>query len=122
MVEKEEVNLLSLLNDIDVDKVGNVLKEFEKYEKILDKASGIVMRLNRIGLLPAVIRILGKDTPNLNEPLPQQSPLNIEAKTAMHLMMFQELNKVSEEVINKMYKSIVEAEVKAKQGAQKKKK
>ena len=109
MGEEESVNLLSMLNDVDVDKVGNVLKEFEKYEKLLDKLSGITMRLNRIGVLPAIIRIAGQKSgiTNIDAPLPQISELNIEAKTPIHLMMFKEINSQPENVILDMYKSAV---------------
>jgi len=106
---EESVNLLSMLNNVDVDKVGNVLKEFEKYEKLLDKVSGITMRLNRIGVLPAIIRIAGQKSgvQNIDAPLPQQSELSIEAKTPIHLMMFKELNKQPEDVISEMFKAAV---------------
>ena len=102
-------NLLSMLNNVDVDKVGNVLKEFEKYEKILDKISGITMRLNRIGVLPAIIRIAGRKSgvENIDAPLPRQSELSIEAKSPIHLLMYKELNKQSEEIIGNMFKASI---------------
>ena len=102
-------NLLSMLNNIDADKVGSVLKEFEKYEKILDKVSGITMRLNRIGVLPAILRIAGqkRGIQNLDAPLPKPSELSIDAKSPVHLLMFKELNNQPEEVIKEMYKQMV---------------
>ena len=109
-------NLLDMMNNIDVDKVGSVLKEFEKYEKILDKVSGITMRLNRIGVLPAILRIAGQKSgiENIDAPLPQQSPLNIDAATPMHLLMFKELNEHPEAVISELYKNAVIAGEKQK--------
>lgn len=114
MTENEDVNLLEMLNNVDVDKVGNVLKEFEKYEKILDKASGIMMRLNRIGVLPAMLRIAGQKSgiANIDAPLPKQSELTIEAKSPVHLMMFKELNTQSETVISDMFKAAILANAK----------
>lgn len=114
MVNEETVNLLDMLKDVDVDKVGSVLKEFEKYEKLLDKVSGIVMRLNRIGVLPAVLRIAGAKTgvQNLNEPLPKPSELSIEAASPTHLLVFKELNKQSEQLLTEMFKRGVLAEAK----------
>jgi hypothetical protein len=102
-------NLLSMMQNLDVDKVGSVLKEFEKYEKILDKVSGITMRLNRIGVLPAIIRIAGvkSGVQNLDAPLPKQSELSIEAKSPVHLIMFKELNNQPEDIISEMYRQIV---------------
>ena len=109
-------NLLSMMNNIDVDKVGSVLKEVEKYEKILDKVSGITMRLNRIGVLPAILRIAGQKSgvKNIDAPLPQQSPLNIEAASSIHLLMFKTLNKQPEEIISELYENAVLASAKLK--------
>jgi hypothetical protein len=102
-------NLLSMMQNMDVDKVGSVLKEFEKYEKLLDKVSGITMRLNRIGVLPAIIRIAGvkSGVQNLDAPLPKQSELSIEAKSPTHLIMFKELNSQPEDIISEMYKQMI---------------
>jgi hypothetical protein len=102
-------NLLSMMQNMDIDKVGTVLKEFEKYEKILDKVSGITMRLNRIGVLPAALRIVGQKSgiENLDAPLPKQSELSIEAKSPVHLLMFKELNTQPEAVISELYKNAI---------------
>ena len=111
-------NLLSMINQVDVEKVGNVLNELSKYEKLLDKVSGIIMRLNRIGVLPAVLRIIGVKTgvgEKLNEPLPQVSPLSIEAKSPSHMLLFKELNKQSEDTVTEILKQSVIAEAKAKE-------
>lgn len=118
----ESENLLSILNSVDVDKVGSVLKEFEKYEKLLDKISGITMRLNRIGVLPAIIRIAGQKSgiQNLDAPLPKQSELSIIANTPTHLMMYKELNKQSEEVIAGMFKAAILQGSKVKGGTSQK--
>ena len=115
MEEAGTSNLLNMMNNVDVDKVGKVLKEVEKYEKILDKVSGITMRLNRIGVLPAVLRIAGQKSgiQNIDAPLPQQSPLSIDAASPMHLLMFKELNAQPEAVISELYKNAVLAGAKA---------
>lgn len=113
--EPGTTNLLDMMNNVDVDKVGNVLKEFEKYEKILDKVSGITMKLNRIGVLPAVLRIAGQKSgiPNIDAPLPQQSVLSIDAASPTHLMLFKELNAQPEAVISELYKNSIIASVKS---------
>ena len=107
--EPGTTNLLDMLSNVDVDKVGKALKEFEKYEKLLDKVSGITMRLNRIGVLPAILRIAGQKSgiKNIDAPLPQQNPLSIDAASPIHLMMFKELNKQPEETIGEMFKAAV---------------
>ena len=109
MGDESPENLLSMMQNMDVDKVGSVLKEFEKYEKILDKVSGITMRLNRIGVLPAILRIAGQKSgiKDLDAPLPRQSPLSIDAASPTHLLMFKELNTQSEEVITEVYKNAI---------------
>lgn len=104
-------NLLGMINGIDIDKVGSVLKEVEKYEKILDKISGMIMRLNRIGVLPAAIRIMAPKGVDIDKPLPTPNELQIIAKSPVHLMMFRELNNQPEEVISGMFKqAIIEGE------------
>ena len=111
-------NLLSMINQVDVEKVGSVLNELSKYEKLLDKVSGIIMRLNRIGVLPAVMRIVGVKTglgEEINKPLPQVSPLSIEAKSPSHLLLFKELNKQNEDSVTEILKQSVIAEAKAKE-------
>lgn len=115
-------NLLDMMSNVDVDKVGKALKEIEKYEKILDKISGITMRLNRIGVLPAVLRIAGQKSgiQNIDAPLPQQSPLSIDAASPMHLLMFKELNAQPEAVINELYKNAVAASIKQETSKEKK--
>jgi len=110
-------NLLSMINQVDVEKVGNVLNELSKYEKLLDKVSGIIMRLNRIGVLPAVMRIVGVKTglgEEINKPLPQVSPLSIEAKSPSHLLLFKELNKQTEDTVTEILKQSIVADTKAK--------
>lgn len=116
MTEEGSQNLLDIMSNVDVDKVGNVLKEFEKYEKILDKISGITMRLNRIGVLPAILRIAGQKSgiENLDAPLPKQSPLNVDAASPMHLLIFKSLNKQPENIIEDMLKTSIILEEKNK--------
>ena len=111
-------NLLSMINQVDIEKVGDVLNELSKYEKLLDKVSGIIMRLNRIGVLPAVMRIVGVKTglgEEINKPLPQVSPLSIEAKSPSHLLLFKELNNQTEDTVTEILKQSVIAEAKAKE-------
>ena len=119
MTEPEE-NLLDMFNRVDTDKVGGVLKELDKYNKILEKISGITMRLDRIGVLPAILRIAGQKTgiENLDAPLPQKSPLSIDASSPTHLLMFRELNQQPEENIIAMFKEAIVAEVKQKKQQQ----
>lgn len=122
----ENTNLMKMLEDVNIDKLGNTLKEIEKYEKLLDKISGLIMRLNRIGVLPAVLRIIGKkaDVTNIEAPLPQISPLSFEAASSTHLLLYKQLNEQPEQVIIEMLKQaiLVEEREKTKRRGKKRKK
>ena len=112
-------NLLGMINGIDVDKVGSVLKEVEKYEKILDKVSGMIMRLNRIGVLPAAIRIIAPKGVDIDKPLPTTNELTLIAKSPVHLLMYKELNEQPEGAITEMFKQSIILNEKAKKGVKK---
>lgn len=115
-------NLLDMLNHVDIDNMSKVLKELDKYEKLIDKVSGLTMRLNKIGVLPAILRIAGQKSgvQNIDAPLPQLSPLSLEATSPTHLMMYRELNKQPEDTITAMFKQAVEIELQEKGKAVKK--
>jgi hypothetical protein len=109
MSEENEVNLLNLIDNVNIDKLSSTLKEIEKYEKLIDKISGIITKLNNIGVIPAIVRIVGKkaDVTNIDAPLPQISPLSIEATSSTHLLLYKQLNEQSEENIANMFKNAV---------------
>jgi hypothetical protein len=106
---ENEVNLLNLIDNVNIDKLSSTLKEIEKYEKLIDKISGIITKLNNIGVIPAIVRIVGKkaDVTNIDAPLPQISPLSIEATSSTHLLLYKQLNEQSEENIANMFKNAV---------------
>jgi hypothetical protein len=102
-----EVSLGSILQGMDVDKVDSMLSTLTKYEKMFDKVSGLVTKLDKIGVIPAIIRVAGvkANIPDLEKPL--VDPLNVHATTGTHLVFFSELNKLPEKIISDMYKQML---------------
>lgn len=102
-----EVSLGSLLQGMDVNKLDSVLSTISKYEKIFDKVSGMITKLDKIGVIPAIIRVAGNkaNIPDLDKPL--VDPLSIHATTGTHHVFFAELNKLPENIIADMYKQML---------------
>jgi hypothetical protein len=102
-----EVSLGSLLQGMDIDKVDGMLNTLTKYEKIFDKVSGLVTKLDKMGVIPAVIRVAGvkANIPDLDKPL--VDPLSVHATTGTHHVFFAELNKLPENIIADMYKQML---------------
>jgi hypothetical protein len=102
-----EVSLGSILQGMDVDQVDSMLSTLTKYEKMFDKVSGLVTKLDKIGVIPAIIRVAGVkgNIPDLDKPL--VDPLTVHAVTGTHLVFFSELNKLPERIISDMYKQML---------------
>jgi len=104
MGEMDTESLLKLLSETDPVKVGDFLKEIEKYEALIDKVSGLLMRLNRIGILPAFTRIAGVKMgikEDINAPL--SNPLMITAATPQHYTVFDKLNEVTPQQLEAIF-------------------
>lgn len=103
----EEVSLGSLIQGMDIDKVDGMLSTLTKYEKIFDKVSGLVTKLDKIGVIPAIIRVAGvkANIPDLDKPL--VDPLSVHATSGTHHVFFTELNKLPENIIADMYKQML---------------
>lgn len=110
----DEISLGSLMQDMDVDKVDGFLKTISKYEKIFDKVSAMFTKLDKMGVVPAIIRVAGNkaNIPDIDKPL--NNPLSIQATTGTHMMFFKELNAIPENVISEMYQQMLLAAAKAK--------
>jgi hypothetical protein len=102
-----EVSLGSILQGMDIDKVDGMLNTLTKYEKMFDKVSGMITKLDKIGVIPAIIRVAGvkANIPDLEKPL--VDPLTVHAATGSHLVFFSELNKLPENIISDMYKQML---------------
>jgi hypothetical protein len=51
IVGNGEVNLGSILQGMDIDKVDGMLNTLTKYEKMFDKVSGMITKLDKIGVI-----------------------------------------------------------------------
>jgi hypothetical protein len=102
-----EVSLGSLLQGMDINKVDGMLNTLTKYEKIFDKVSGLVTKLDKMGVIPAIIRVAGvkANIPDLDKPL--VDPLSVHATSGTHHVFFAELNKLPENIIADMYKQML---------------
>ena len=102
-----EVSLGSILQGMDIDKVDGMLSTLTKYEKIFDKVSGLVTKLDKMGVIPAIIRVAGNkaNIPDLDKPL--VDPLNVHASSGTHHVFYAELNKLPEKIISDMYKQML---------------
>lgn len=119
MEETDGLSLLKIASEMNAEQVGGILAEIEKYSAIIDKISGFLTRLNRIGVLPAVIRIYAAKTGvsgDINAPL--QHPLSVTAASSTHKFLFDNLNEQAEEVI----KAFLQQGMKEQPQAQKPKK
>jgi hypothetical protein len=102
-----EVSLGSLIQGMDINKVDDMLGTLTKYEKIFDKVSGLVTKLDKMGVIPAIIRVAGvkANIPDLDKPL--VDPLSVHATSGTHHVFFGELNKLPENMIADMYKQML---------------
>jgi hypothetical protein len=102
-----EVSLGSILQGMDIDKVDGMLSTLTKYEKMFDKVSGLITKLDKIGVIPAIIRVAGVkgNIPDLDKPL--VDPLSVHATSGSHHMFYAELNKLPEAIILDMYKQML---------------
>jgi len=116
MGKSNDINLLKLVSEVNPEQVGGVLKEIEKYSETLTQISGIIARLNRIGVLPAIMRIAGKKFEiegDINAPL--QHPLQTIAASPTHKFLFDELNEQTEEVVKAFLHQSMQAQAQVKQ-------
>jgi hypothetical protein len=112
MVMNEE-NLGALLQSaskMDISKIDETLKTLAKYEGLLDRVSGIITKLDKIGVIPAVVRTLGKKGGIEDIDKPLNNPLNIIATTATHKLVYEKLNGLAENEVEQIYKQIILAE------------
>lgn len=108
----DEISLGSLVAKTDPKQLDAFLSTVSKYEKVLDKAVGIIEKLNKMGVLPAAIRAIGvkQGIPDIDKPL--TNPLALDASTASHRLLYVTLNGLSEEEVIGMIKQITITEKK----------
>jgi len=106
----EEVDMLKVLSEgaknIEVNDLDSFLATLSKYERLLDKFIGIYNRLDRSGVIPVALRILGKKA-EIDVDKPIINPLSIVAKSAIHRAFFEFLNDFPEKDIKELHKQIL---------------
>jgi len=106
----EEVDMLKVLSEgaknIEVNDLDSFLATLSKYERLLDKFIGIYNRLDRSGVIPVVLRVIGKKA-EIDVDKPIVNPLSIVAKSATHRAFFEFLNDIDEKDIKELHKQIL---------------
>ena len=106
----EEIDMLKVLSEgaknIEVNDLDSFLATLSKYERLLDKFIGIYNRLDRSGVIPVVLRVIGKKA-EIDVDKPIVNPLSIVAKTATHRAFFEFLNDFPEKDIKELHKQIL---------------
>jgi len=106
----EEVDMLKVLSEgaknIEVNDLDSFLATLSKYERLLDKFIGIYNRLDRSGVIPVALRILGKKA-EIDVDKPIVNPLSIIAKSATHRAFYEFLNDIPEKDIKELHKQIL---------------
>jgi len=106
----EEIDMVKVLSEgaknIEASDLDSFLATLSKYERLLDKFISIYNRLDRSGVIPVVLRIIGKKA-EIDVDKPISNPLNIVAKSATHRAFFEFLNDFSERDIKELHKQIL---------------
>lgn len=91
------------------DNLETLLKDWDRYNKIFDRVNETITKLDRIGILPAIIRGVGKkyDIADIDKPL--NDSLMIQAASGIHKLFFSELNQVPEDIVKQMYQQALKA-------------
>jgi len=106
----EEVDMLKVLSEgaknIEINDLDSFLATLSKYERLLDKFIGIYNRLDRSGVIPVVLRVIGKKA-EIDVDKPIMNPLSIVAKSATHRAFYEFLNDFPEKDIKELHKQIL---------------
>jgi len=116
---EERASILGLINEasknMDVNDLDSFLATLSKYERLLDKFMAIYSRLDRSGVIPVVLRVIGKKA-DIEVDKPITNPLNVVAKTATHKALFEMLNEVGEADIRAIHEQIILAKAQLQKG------
>lgn len=104
-----EISLGSLIAKTEPKQLDSFLATVTKYEKLMDKGMAIIEKLNKMGVLPAVIRGIGEKQGIKDIGKPLTNPLALEAATASHRMLYLTLNEAPEEAVIEMFKQATTA-------------
>jgi len=106
----EEVDMLKVLSEgaknVEINDLDSFLATLSKYERLLDKFIGIYNRLDRSGVIPIALRLIGKKA-EIDVEKPLINPLSIVASSATHRAFFEFLNDFEEKDIKELHKQIL---------------
>ena len=106
----EEESILKLIEgaskNVDINDLDSFLATLSKYERLMDKFMGIYARLERSGVIPVILRIIGKKA-EIEVDKPITNPLNIIAKSSTHKALFELLNELPESDIRAIHEQIL---------------
>lgn len=88
------LDVLNAANKVDVSKVDDLLATISKYERIMDKFLNLYNKLEKSGVINAVLRIAGKRA-GVDLDKPAVHPLSIVAASPQHKVLFDILNGIS---------------------------
>ena len=110
MSEENNVNILSLIEsaskNIEMNDLDSFLATLSKYERLMDKFISIYNRLDRSGVIPVILRWVGKKT-EIDVDKPISNPLTMIASTATHKAFFEMMNELSEKDIRAIHEQIL---------------
>ncbi len=105
----DEISLSTLLKDVSPEDLDSFLAKVTKYEKLFDKGILMVEKLEKLGVIPAIIRTAGAKAGIKDLDKPLQNPLAFVAKTPAHFEFYRMLNDMSEEDVSEMNRRLLTA-------------
>lgn len=109
MPGEDAIGLGSLLKDTKPEDLDKFLSTFTKYERIFDKAMGMIEKLDKMGILPAAIRTAGVKAGIQDVDRPLKNPLGMVATSPTHYEFYRFLNKIPSDKIDEMHEGIKKA-------------
>jgi len=109
-MDESNVNILGLIEsagkNIEINDLDSFLATLSKYERLMDKFISIYNRLDRSGVIPVILRWVGKKT-EIDVDKPISNPLTMIASTATHKAFFEMMNELSEKDIRAIHEQIL---------------
>ena len=119
----EEESILKLIEgaskNVDINDLDSFLATLSKYERLMDKFMGIYARLERSGVIPVILRIIGKKA-EIDVDKPITNPLNIVAKSSTHKALYELLNELPEPDVRAIHEQILIAKAQMERNEQNK--
>jgi len=110
-MQDKKIQLTDLITSVDPEQIDDVLKTISKYEKIIDKVSAFIDKMDKIGVITAGIRFVEKrEGVKLTDPIIDR--LMIKAVSEPHYTLFALLNTLPPEIIIQMHDQIIYNKVK----------